>query len=224
MIEFKKGTPNVIDCKVYPMSQKEDKALRDFLTEQLEKGYIRLSKSQYASSFFFISKKDRKLRPVQDYQRINNCTIRNQYPLPLITDLIRDLQGAHIYTKLDIRWGYNNVRIKEGDEHKAAFKTRYSLYEPTVMFFGLTNSPATFQTLMNHIFCPIIAKHKLLGTSIHVYMDDIAIATCTNDEDHTAAVTNVLALAAEHDLYFKLEECLFHIPSINYLGVILERG
>ena len=121
MIEFKKGTPNVIDCKVYLMSQKEDKALRDFLTEQLEKGYIRLSKSQYASSFFFISKKDRKLRPVQDYQRINNCTIRNQYPLPLITDLIRDLQGAHIYTKLDIRWGYNNVRIKEGDEHKAAF-------------------------------------------------------------------------------------------------------
>ena len=92
------------------------------------------------------------------------------------------------------------------------------------MFFGLTNSPATFQTMMNHIFRPVIAKHKLLGTSICVYMDDIAIATRTNNDDHTAAVTDVLALAAEHDLYFKLEKCLFHVPSINYLGVILEKG
>ena len=213
MIEFKKGTPDVIDCKVYPMSQKEDEALRDFLAEQLEKGYIRPSKSQYASSFFFISKKDGKLRPVQDYRRINDCTKQNQYPLPLITDLITDLQGAHIYTKLDIRWGYNNVRIKEGDEHKAAFKTCYGLYEPTVMFFGLTNSPATFQTMMNHIFCPIIAKHELVGTSIRVYVDDIAIAMRISDDNHTVAVTDVLALAAEHDLYFKLEKCLFHVPS-----------
>ena len=190
MIEFKKGTPDAIDCKVYPMSQKEDEALWDFLTEQLEKGYICPSKSQYASSFFFISKKDGKLRPVQDYRLINDCIIRNQYPLPLITDLITDLWGAHIYTKLDIRWGYNNVHIKEGNKHKAAFKTRYGLYKPTVMFFGLTNSPATFQTMMNHIFCPVKAKHKLLGTSICVYMDNIAIATRTNDDDHTAAVTD----------------------------------
>ena len=92
------------------------------------------------------------------------------------------------------------------------------------MFFGLTNSPATFQTMMNHIFRPIIAKHELLGTSIHVYMDDIAIAMHTSNDDHTVAVTDVLTLAAEHDLYFKLEKCLFHIPSIDYLGVILEKG
>ena len=173
MIEFKKGTPNAIDCKVYPMSQKEDEALQNFLTEQLEKGYICPSKSQYASSFFFIPKKDRKLHPVQDYRCINDYTIRNQYPLPLITDLITDLQGTHIYTKLDFCWGYNNVCIKKGDENKAAFKTCCGLYEPTVMFFGLTNSPATFQMMMNHIFRPVIAKHELLGTSIHVYMDNI---------------------------------------------------
>ena len=78
--------------------------------------------------------------------------------------------------------------------------------------------------MMNHIFCSIIAKHELLGTSIRVYMDDIAIATQTNDQDYTAAVRDVLAVAAKHDLYFKLEKCLFHIPSIDYLGVILERG
>ena len=135
-----------------------------------------------------------------------------------------DLWGAHIYTKLDIQWGYNNVRIKEGGKHKAAFKTRYGLYEPMVMFFGLTNSPATFQTMMNHIFCPIIAKHELLGTSICIYMDDIAITTQTTDWDHTAAVCDVLAIAAKHNLYFKLEKRLFHVLSINYLGVILEKG
>src|SRR3984957_696685 len=224
MIEFKKDTPDAIDCKVYPMSQNEDQGLRDWLTEQLEKGYIRPSKSQYASSFFFIKKKDGKLCPVQDYRRINNYTIRNQYPLPLISDLITDLRGAYIYTKLDIRWGYNNVRIKEGDEHKAAFKTRYGLFEPLVMFFGLTNSPATFQTMMNHIFAPIIAKHELLGTTIRVYMDDIAIATRTTVHGHTAAISDVLQLAADHDLYFKPEKCIFHAPRIDYLGVILEKG
>ena len=224
MIEFKKGTPDAIDCKIYPLSQTGDKALCNFLTEQLKKGYIRPSKSQYASPFFFIDKKDRKLRPVQDYHCINDYTISNQYPLPLITDLITDLRGAHIYTKLDIRWGYNNVRIKEGDEHKAAFKTRYGLYEPTVMFFGLTNSPAMFQTMMNHIFRSVIAKHELLGTSICIYMDDIAILTWTTNQDHTVAVHDVLAVAAEHDLYFKLKKCIFHASSIDYLRVILEKG
>ena len=118
------------------MSRLEDEALKEFLDEQLMKGYIRPSKSQYASFFFFIKKKDGKLRPVQDYRKINDITIQNQYPLPLISDLITDLRGAHIYSKLDIRWGYNNVRIKEGDKHKATFKTCYGLYEPMVMFFS----------------------------------------------------------------------------------------
>ena len=98
----------------------------------------------------------------------------------------------------------------------------YGLYELTTMFFGLMNSPATFQTMMNHIFHPIIAKHELLGASIHIYMDDIAIATCMTNADHTATMCDILALAAEHDLYFKQEKCIFHAPCINYLGVILE--
>ena len=113
-IDLKQGTPNTIDCKVYPMAQHEDKALEEFLDEQLAKGYIRPSKSQYASSFFFIKKKDGKLRPVQDYRRLNQHTVHNQYPLPLISDLLTDLRGASIFSKLDVRWGYNNVRIKEG--------------------------------------------------------------------------------------------------------------
>jgi hypothetical protein len=114
-IEFKPGAPDAIECKIYPMTWVEDKALDVFIDEQLEKGYIRPSKSQYASSFFFIKKKDGKLRPVQDYRKVNAWTVRNQYPLPLIGDLIRDLSGAVIFTKFDIRQGYNNIRIKEGD-------------------------------------------------------------------------------------------------------------
>jgi hypothetical protein len=229
-IDFKPGAPDTIDCKVYPMTRIEDKALDTFIDEQLEKGYIRLSKSQYASSFFFIKKKDRKLRPVQDYRKINMWTIRNQYLLPLIGDLIRDLSGATIFTKFDIRQGYNNIRIKASDEHKATFKTRRGLFEPTVMYFGLCNSPATFQAFMNEIFRPTIAKHNQLGTAIRVYMDDIAVATKTfvspphAHTAHVAAVMDVLQVTLNHDLYFKPEKCIFHAPSIDYLGVILEKG
>ncbi len=223
-IEFKKDAPEAIDCKVYPMNRIEDEAVQKFLTDELEKGYIRESKSPYASSFFFVRKKDGKLRPVQDYRKINAVTIRNQYPLPLIADLIRDLSNAYIYTKLDVRWGYNNVRIREGDEHKAAFKTRYGLFEPTVMYFGLTNSPATFQTMMNFIYRDVILKHEPLGTTIRIYMDDIGIATRTNLTDHHRAVHDVLRVAQLHDLYFKPKKCLFDSPSMDYLGVILEKG
>src|SRR6266702_2503961 len=101
-IKFKADAPDAVDCKVYPMNRIEDEAVRKFLHDELEKGYICESKSPYASSFFFVRKKDGKLRPVQDYRKINAITIRNQYPLPLIVDLIRDLSNAHIYTKLDV--------------------------------------------------------------------------------------------------------------------------
>ena len=94
--------------------------------------------------------------------------MRNQYLLPLITTLVRDLRGAMIYMKLDVRWGYNNIRIKAGDEHKVAFKTRRGLYEPTVMFFSLTNSPATFQAMMNVLYHDTIRKHEARGTTIRI--------------------------------------------------------
>jgi hypothetical protein len=151
--------------------------------------------------------------------------VRNQYPLPLITALIRNLGGAHIYTKLDVRWGYNNVRIKEGDEYKAAFKTRRGLFEPTVMFFGLTNSPATFQAMMNSIYQQAIAKHESRGTNIRIYMDDIAVATKNMSlPSHREAVSDVLQVAKDHSLFFKLSKCSFHVPSIDYLGLVLEKG
>src|SRR6266702_4168280 len=125
-----------------------------------------------ASPFFFIKKKDGKLRPVQDYRKLNSLTVKNQYPLPLIPELIDRLRNATLFTKLDIHWGYNNVRIKEGDQEKGAFKTNLGLYEPCVMFFGLTNSPSTFQTMMDTIFRDLTATGEVV-----IYMDDILIAT-----------------------------------------------
>ena len=105
-----------------------------------------------ASPFFFINKKDGKLRPCQDYRYLNEQTIKNPYPLPLISKILDKLQGSRLFTKLDVCWGYNNIRIKEGDEWKVAFKTNRGIFEPTVMFFGLTNSLATFQAMMDSIF------------------------------------------------------------------------
>jgi hypothetical protein len=206
------------------MTQSEDQALLKFLKEQEAKGYIHPSISPYASLFFFIKKKDGKLHPVQDYRHINDMTISNQYLLPLITDLLTDLSGVSIFTKLDIQDGYNNIRIKEGDEHKAAFKTKYGLFEPLIMFFGLKNSPATFQNMMNYEYRDTIDYWNARGTAIRIYMDDIAIATNTNLEDHIRAVSAVFEVAEQLDLYFKPEKCTFHALRMDYLGVILEKG
>jgi hypothetical protein len=223
-IDLKPGAPDALDCKVYPMTRDEDLALEKFLDEMVGKGYIRPSKSPYALPFFFVKKKDGKLRPVQDYRRLNSHTVRNQYPLPLIAQLISDLSGAWIFSKVDVRQGYNNVRIKKGDEWKAAFKTKFGHWEPLVMFFGLTNSPSTFQEMMNVIYKEVIEKHVARGTIIRIYMDDIAIATSGTRQDHINAVHDVLKVAEQHDLYFKLSKCTFHASSIDYLGVIIEKG
>jgi len=126
---------------------------------------------------FFIKKKDGSLQLVQDYRALNTVTVKNRYPLPLISELVSQLHGAKYFTKLDVWWGFNNVRIKPGDEWKAAFRTNRSLFEPLVMFFGMTNSPATFQTMMNDIFRTLIAKGIVV-----VYLDDILIFMRTKEE------------------------------------------
>jgi len=178
-IELKRDAPATLPGKIYALAQKEREALKVFIKEHLQKGYIRPSKSPYAAPFFFISKKDGKLRPVQDYRRLNEWTVKNRYPLPLIPELISKVRGASLFSKFDVRWGYNNVRIKEGDEWKAAFITNEGLFEPQVMFFGLTNSPATFQTMMNAIF-----EEELREDWLTIYMDDILVHTAEDKELH----------------------------------------
>jgi hypothetical protein len=223
-INLKPDTPDTINCKVYPLAPARKLALRKWIDDEEAKGYIRKSQSPITSSWFEIAKKTGDPRPVQDYRIVNKYTIKDNAPLPNMKGDIAALANAHIFTTFDIRWGYNNVRIKDGDQWKAAFKTCFSVYEPMVMYFGLTNSPATFQTMMNHIFRPLIDRHALLGTTIRVYMDDIIIGTSSTVANHTAAVHDVLDLLAEHDLFVKLSKCRFHVSRVNYLGVILEEG
>ena len=112
------------------------------MEDQLKKGYIRPSKSPQTSPVFFVGKKDRKKRMVMDYHNLNSQTVKNNYPLSLITELINNMGGKKVFTKIDLRWGFNNIRIKEGDEWKGVFTMYVSSFEPTVMFFGMTNSPA----------------------------------------------------------------------------------
>jgi hypothetical protein len=186
--------------------------------ENLEKGYIVLSKSPMALPVFFIKKKDGKLWLIQDYRKLNDITIKNRYPLPLASDIINRLQGATYFTKFDVRWGYNNVWITEGDKWKAVFATNRSLYKPKVMFFGMTNSPATFQGLMNSIFSNLIAA----GT-VAVYLDDILIFTNTLEE-HWKIVREVLKRLRNHNLYLQPEKCEFEKTEVEYLGLIISKG
>jgi len=167
---------------------------------------------------FFIKKKDGLLQLVQDYRALNAVTVKNKYPLSLISELVSQLRGAKYFTKLDVRWGFNNVRIKPGDEWKAAFHTNCGLFEPLVMFFGMTNSPATFQTMMNDIFRTLIAKGIVV-----VYLDNILIFTET-EEEHEQAVRRVLEVLVEHKLFLHPEKCEFHQKWIEYLGLVISEN
>ena len=204
--------------KNYNLTPAEQIELDNFLKENLEKGYIRKSESPMASPFFFVKKKDGKLRPCQDYQFLNEWTIKNAYPLPLISEIMDKLKGAKYFTKLDVRWGYNNIRIREGDEWKAAFKTNRGLFEPTVMFFGMCNSPATFQSMMDSIFIEEIEE----GVTI-VYMDDILIYATTPEllKKYTERVLHKLR---DHDLFLKAKKCEFNKMKMEYLGLVVEEG
>jgi len=204
--------------KVYPLSPLEQEELDAFLKENLCTRRIQPSKSPIAALMFFIKKKDGSLQLVQDYHALNVMTVKNRYPLPLISELISQLHGAKYFTKLDIWWGFNNVYIKLGDEWKVAFRTNHSLFEPLMMFFGMTNSPATFQTMMNDIFRTLIAKGIIV-----VYLDDILIFTRT-EEEYKRAIQRVLEVLAEHKLFLCLEKCEFHQKEIKYLGLIISEN
>ena len=145
-------------------------------------------------------------------------TVKNSYPLPLMTDIITRLRKAKMFTKLDVRWGYNNVRIKEGDEWKAAFRTNRGLFEPLVMFFGLTNSPATFQTMMNDLFRVLIDEGV-----VSIYIDDILIHT-ESLEEHRSVTKRVLEILQQNHLCLKAEKCEFEKDRIEYLGLIISPG
>jgi transposase InsO family protein len=202
----------------YSLNPTQMDLAKTFIDENLKKGYITKSTSSMASPLFFVGKKDGSSRPCQDYRQLNEGTIKDAFPLPNINDLLRDLQGAKYFTKLDIRWGYNNIQIKPEDRPKAAFSTPFGLYEPTVMFFGLCNSPATFQRMMNHIFWAEINEGWC-----KVYMDDILIAAFTIEE-LIERTLRILKIIEENDLFLKPEKCEFEQLKVDYLGYIISHN
>ena len=141
-----------LNAKAYAIMLKEEEALNQWLDKQLKAGLIVESKSRYAASCFYIPKKDGSLRLVQDYRKLNQVTIKDKTPLPLIGEVIDKLKEAKYFNKLDLIWGYNNIQIKEGDEWKATFLTNKGLFKPQVLYFGLYNLPGMFQRMMNSIF------------------------------------------------------------------------
>ena len=195
--------------------REEREEVREFVKEQLRKGYIWLFKSPQTAPVFFVGKKDGKKRMVQDYWYLNEGIIKNNYPFPLISDVLENIGTKKLFTKMDLRWGYNNVRIKEGDEWKAAFTTLEGLFEPTVMFFGLTNSPATFQAMMNELLRDLINTGK-----VAVFIDDVIVGTETK-EGHDELVVEVIKRLEENDLYVKPEKCKWKVKEVGFLGVVI---
>jgi len=187
--------------KVYSLSREEREEVQAFVKDQLRKGYIWPSKLPQMSPVYFVAKKNGTWRIVQDYQHINQWTIKNRYLLPLIADILDEVGKRKVFTKLDLRWGYNNIRIKEGNEWKVVFTIYIGAYEPTVMYFGLTNSPTTFQTMMNDLFCDLINQRDTA-----TFIDDILVATDIK-EGHDELVEEVLKRLEENDLFIKPEKC-----------------
>jgi len=186
---------------VYPLSRNEREEIQQFIQDHLQKGYIRPSKSPQTSPVFFVGKKNGGKRMVMDYRRLNKQMVKNNYPLPLITNLVDSMGNKKLFTKMDLRWGYNNVHIKKGDEWKAAFTTHVGLFKPVVMFFEMTNSPATFQGMMNEIMRDLINEGKVV-----VFVDDVLVGT-DSEEGHDEIVAEVLKQLEENDLYVKPEKC-----------------
>ena len=188
----------------------------EYINNSLAAGIIPPSSSHAGAGFLFVDKKDKSLRPWIDYRGLNDVTIKNRYPLPLISSAFELLQGASLFTKLDLRNAYHLVRIREGDEWKTAFNTPRGHYKYLVMPFGLTNAPAVFQALVNDVL------RDFLNVFLFVYLDDIVIFS-KSEQEHLQHVHCVLQRLLENQLFVKAEKSEFHTTEVSFLGYIISR-
>eukprot|EP00253_Pinus_taeda_P028520 PITA_28520 len=200
----------------YRMSVLEFTELKMQLQELLEKNYIHPSVSPWGAPVLFVKKKDGTLRMCIDYKQLNKLTIKNKYPLPRIDELFDQVKGATVFSKIDLRSGYHQIRIKDEDIAKTTFRTRYGHYEFVVLPFGLTNAPATFMCIMNGIFNPYLDQFVL------IFIDDILIYSRTIEEHHEH-LRIVLQTLREHQLYAKFSKCDFFKEEIQYLGHVITK-
>ena len=202
--------------RTYNMSPAELRALHEYLKEALAKGWIHESQSPAGAPILFVPKKSGELRLCVDYHGLNAITIKNRYPLPLISELLDRLNGSVIFSKIDLRNAYHQIRIREGDEWKTAFRTRYGHFEYLIVPFGLTNAPATFQAYINN------ALRGLVDDFCVVYLDDILIFS-KSKEEHYEHLELVIERLRQAELYANPKKCDFLKPEIDFLGFIVNK-
>ncbi|GKB04596.1 putative nucleotidyltransferase, ribonuclease H [Tanacetum coccineum] len=199
----------------YRLAPAEMKELAEQLKELSDKGFIRPSSSPWGAPILFVKKKDGSFRMCIDYRELNKLTVKNRYPLPRIDDLFDQLQGSSIYSKIDLRSGYHQLRVREEDIPKTAFRTRYGHYEFQVMPFGLTNAPAVFMDLMNRVCKPYLDKFVI------VFIDDILIYS-RDEKEHEEHLKTILELLKKEELYAKFSKCEFWIHTVKFLGHVID--
>ncbi|GJY59103.1 putative reverse transcriptase domain-containing protein [Tanacetum coccineum] len=199
----------------YRLAPSEMKELSEQLQELSDKGFIRPSSSPWGAPVLFVKKKDGSFRMCIDYRELNKLTVKNRYPLPRIDDLFDQLQGSSIYSKIDLRSSYHQLRVREQDIPKTAFRTRYGHYEFQVMPFGLTNAPAVFMDLMNRVCKPYLDKFVI------VFIDDILIYS-KDKKEHEEHLKAILELLKKEKLYAKFSKCEFWIPKVQFLGHVID--
>ncbi|GJW86224.1 putative reverse transcriptase domain-containing protein [Tanacetum coccineum] len=199
----------------YRLAPSEMKELSEQLQELSDKGFIRPSSSPWGAPVLFVKKKDGSFRMCIDYREFNKLTVKNRYPLPRIDDLFDQLQGSSVYSKIDLRSGYHQLRVREEDIPKTAFRTRYGHYEFQVMPFGLTNAPAVFMDLMNRVCKPYLDKFVI------VFIDDILVYS-KNKQEHKEHLKLILELLKKEELYAKFSKCEFWIPKVQFLGHVID--
>ncbi|GJW79736.1 putative reverse transcriptase domain-containing protein [Tanacetum coccineum] len=199
----------------YRLAPSEMKELSEQLKELSDKGFIRPSSLPWGAPVLFVKKKDGSFRMCIDYRELNKLTVKNRYPLPRIDDLFDQLQGLSVYSKIDLRSGYHQLRVREEDIPKTAFRTRYGHYEFQVMPFGLTNAPAVFMDLMNRVCKPYLDKFVI------VFIDDILIYS-KNKQEHEEHLKLILELLKKEELYAKFSKCEFWIPKVQFLGHVID--
>ncbi|KAL0536771.1 hypothetical protein IC582_025732 [Cucumis melo] len=215
-IELEPGTVPISRAP-YRMAPAELKELKVQLQELLDKGFIRPSVSPYGGPILFVKKKDGSMRLCIDYRELNKVTVKNKYPLPRIDDLFDQLKGATVFSKIDLRSGYHQLRIKDSHVPKTAFRSRYGHYEFIVMSFGLTNAPAVFMDLMNRVF------REFLDTFVIVFIDDILIYSKTEVE-HEEHLRVVLETFQSNKLYAKFSKCEFWLKQVSFLGHVVSKA
>ncbi|GJU74376.1 putative nucleotidyltransferase, ribonuclease H [Tanacetum coccineum] len=199
----------------YRLAPSEMQELSNQLQELSDRGFIRPSTSPWGAPVLFVKKKDGSFRMCIDYRELNKLTIKNRYPLPRIDDLFDQLQGSSVYSKIDLRSGYHQLRVRDEDIPKTAFRTRYGHYEFQVMPFGLTNAPAVFMNLMNRMCKPYLDKFVI------VFIDDILIYS-RNKDGHANHLRVILELLKEEKLYAKFSKCDFWIHMVQFLGHLID--